>query len=252
MVRTDDLIPFASGEAQLGVNAQGASAFDITSIAPFGHIHQLSGVFHDELAGQSGVIRYSREQAAFQISVDGGLTFSNLSAGGVDSIGQIGGANLVGNIDFATPSSGFLAIDDTAGASPLIWAVDQLGLSGLWDFPTQGFNGRVVNALTDFNGTETQGVVNVVGASGIVVDIIGQTMTIGPAANQIAQCIEDPFTSVSTHTVTHNFGTTAVIVQVRDSNDNVLIPDTIVIDDTNSVTVTFNGSRTGNVVIIGC
>lgn len=252
MVRVDDLIPFASGQAQLGVNAAGTSAFDITSIAPFGHIHQLSGVFHDELAGQSGIIRYSRQQAAFQVSVDGGLTFSNLSAGGVDSIGQLGGTNLVGNVDFATPASGFLIIDDTSDASPLIWAVDQLGLSGLWDFPTQGFNGRVVNALTDANGTEAQGVINVVGASGLIVDIVGQTMTIGPAANQLAQCIEDAFAGVNTHTVTHNFNTTAVIVQVRDASDNILIPDTVAVDDVNNVTVTFNGNRTGTVVIIGC
>ena len=153
-----DLVPTTSGFANLGVNVESnaQNAFDITSVRPFNHIHMVSGVFHDPVQGQSGVLRYNREQAAFQISVDGGLTFNNLSAGaGVDSVGVIGDTNLTGHIDLASAGgSGFLAIFDTSDASPIQFAVDQLGLSGLWEFPTQGFNGSVVNELTDFNGWE--------------------------------------------------------------------------------------------------
>lgn len=251
----DDLIPFVSGQAHLGVNAFGPEAFDITSIKPFGHVHMISGIFHDTILGQSGVIRYNRAGAVFELSVDGGLTFDPIQTGtpgGVSSIGVIGDANLTGAVDVASPASGFIVIQDSGDASPLLWSLDQLGLSGLWRFPTQGFNGSIVNALTDFNGTTAQGVINVVGVSGLLVDIVGQTMTISPAQNALARCINQTFTSQTSVTVTHNFGTDSTIVQVRDTNEDVIIPDTITATNNNTVTVTFNNSRSGRIVVFGC
>mgnify|MGYP001260745054 FL=1 len=249
-----DLVPSVSGRANLGINATtSAGGFDITTLRPFGNIHLNSGIFHDSLYGQSGVLRYSRQAAAFQVSVDGGLTFANLSAGGVDSVGVLGDANLTGHVDFATRASGFMVIEDSTDASPLLWAVNTLGLSGLWRFPTQGFNGRVVNALTDFNGTEVQGVVNVVGASGIVVDIVGQTMTITPG-NTEARCFAATFGAATTWTATHNLASSDVSVMVFDDSTPrvAIIPDGIEITSTNIVTVTFNVAQGGRVVILAC
>jgi len=209
-------------------------------------------VFHDN-SGQSGVLRYNRQQSAFQVSVDGGLTFQNLSAGGVDSVGVLGDANLTGHVDFASPASGFIVIQDTGDASPLLWSVNTLALSGLWGFPTQGFNGRVVNALTDFNGTEVQGVVSIVGASGIVVDIIGQVVTITPG-NGIPRCFSQSFVASTTWTVTHNLGTTDVDVMILDDSTPrvAIIPDSIEITSANVVTVSFNSSQGGRAIIFGC
>src|SRR6188474_1120360 len=102
-----DLIPISSGLANLGIDVgiNGQESFDITTLAPFNHIHMISGVFHDPLLGQSGVVRYSRAAASFQVSVDGGLTFNDLVTGAtvVSSIGVIGDANLTGHVDLATP-----------------------------------------------------------------------------------------------------------------------------------------------------
>lgn len=257
-----DLVPSSSGFANLGVdvgpNAQ--NAFDGTqgAIRPFNHVHQVSGVFHDPLHGQSGVLRFNQNVGAFQISIDGGLTFSSLSAGaGVDSIGVIGDTNLTGNVDLASAgTSGFLAIFDTANASPIQFAVDQLGLSGLWDFPSQGFNGRVVNELTDFNGTTVQGVVNVVGSSGIIVDIVGQTMTIASNTDvgSVARCYSETFGSATTWAVSHGLATTDVVVSVYDDSSPVmeLMPDAIVVTDANTVTISFNVAQAGRIVILGC
>ena len=180
-----NLVPVASGFANLGVevgpNAQ--NAFDDTQgeVRPFNHIHQVSGIFHDPLHGQSGVLRFNQNAVAFEVSVDGGRTFNSLAdKAGVDSVGVLGDTNLTGHIDLASAAaSGFLAIFDTANASPIQFAVDQLGLSGLWDFPTQGFNGSVINELVDFHGTTAQGSITVQGVSGVIADIIGQTLTIG-------------------------------------------------------------------------
>jgi len=255
MVRLNgDLIPGSSGQAHLGVNGGVGDAFDITTLTPFGHIHMNSGVWHDPMTGQSGVLRYSQAASAFQISIDGGRTFNNLvtSAGTVTSVGVIGGANLTGNIDLATQASGFLAIFDTAGASPINFAVDHLGLSGLWKFPTQGFNGSVVNQLTDFNGTTVQGSVSVVGASGVVVDIIGQVMTI-TAGNTLLRSFAQTFVAATSWIVTHNLGTADVSVDVYDSSSPrlAIIPDAIAITDTNTVTVTFNVPQAGRIIITG-
>lgn len=255
MVRLNgDVIPGSSGQAHLGVNGSVGDAFDITTLTPFGHIHMNSGVWHDPMTGQSGVIRYSQAAGAFQISIDGGRTFNNLVTGAttVTSVGVIGGADLTGNIDLASQASGFIAIFDTAGASPINFAVDHLGLSGLWRFPTQGFNGSVVNALTDFNGTTTQGVINVVGASGMIVDIIGQTMTISPG-NAMSRNYAETFTPASTWIVNHNLGTSDVTVDVYDAGSPrmLLIPDSVSITSANVVTIGFNIPQAGRVVITG-
>lgn len=249
-----DLIPSSSGQAHLGVNGGVGDSFDITTLSPFGHIHMISGVWHDPILGQSGVIRYSRAANAMQVSVDGGLTFNDLVTGAtvVTSIGVIGDTNLTGHVDLASPASGFISIFDTADASPIRFAVDNLGLSGLWRFPTQGFNGSVVNELTDFNGTKVQGSVSVVGASGIVVDIIGQTMTISPG-NSLPRTFAASFGAAVTWTATHNLGTTDVSVDVYDASSPrlAIIPDAVAITDSNTVTVTFNVAQAGRIVITG-
>lgn len=246
-----DLSPYASGLCSLGVDQIG-DGFDADSIRPFLHIHQVSGIFHDPLGGQSGVLRYNQAAGAFQVSVDGGLTFTDLSTSSdtpeVLSIGVLGGTDLINNVDLATPSSGFMTIQQIG--QTLLFSVDALGLSGLWKFPAQGFNGRVVNALTDFNGTEAQGVIQIVGASGLYADLVGNVLTITPGQT-LTRAVGQNFVSVKTVTVIHNMGSQNVIVQVRDGNGAVLIPDTITTTDINTVVVTFNGNRSGRVIVIG-
>lgn len=295
-----DLIPFASGAAHLGVDGNGVGAFDITTIAPYGHIFQLSGIFADPLTGQSGVIRFSQAAGAFQFSVDGGRTFSNFGSGGggadgsginaingdlgpnidlvgvngigitpllngtilidgvglsgnvVSSIGVIGDVNLTGDVDLAVPSSGFMAIFDTGDASPINFAVDHLALSGFWGFPSQGFNGSLVNELTDANGTSAQGSIQLVGASGIVVDIVGQVATITPG-NLIPRCYRENFSNQTSLTVSHNLNLgTPPVVQVYDSNGVLIFPDSVTITNANTVTITFNVQQSGDVIVIGC
>lgn len=257
-----DLVPVSSGFANLGVNVgpNAQNAFDVSTIRPFNHIHQISGVFHDPLTGQSGVLRFNQQLGCFEVSADGGLSFdcvtTTSTAGGVTSVGVIGDANLTGAVDFASPASGFIAIEDSTNASPLLWSVDQLGLSGLWDFPTQGFNGRVVNALTDFNGTEAQGVINVVGASGVTVDIVGQVMTISTNTDtgNVARCYAETFSATTSWVATHSLNTTDVTVMVYDDSSPrvALIPDDISITDADNVTVSFNIPQAGRVIILGC
>lgn len=258
-----DLVPTSSGFANLGVdvssNAQ--NAFDATdgAIRPFNHVHQVSGIFHDPLHGQSGVLRFNQNAGAFEVSVDGGLTFQSLSAGaGVDSIGVLGDANLTGNVDLASAAnSGFLAIFDTGDASPIQFAVDQLGLSGLWRFPAQGFNGSIVNELIDFHGTTAQGSITVLGISGIIADIVGQNLTIGPAyAGGFATCYVQDFTTPATAwTIDHNLNTENFQVQLwtgAQAPKSWLIPDRLASLNNNQILATFNVATSGQAVVIAC
>jgi hypothetical protein len=61
--------------------------------------------------------------------------------------------------------------------------------------------------------------------------------------------VTDTFTNVTTRTTTHNFETKNVIVSVYDDNDAQIIPSTVVTTNGNQVTVTFDSSTTGRVVV---
>jgi len=61
--------------------------------------------------------------------------------------------------------------------------------------------------------------------------------------------VSDTFTSVTSSTVTHNFGTKNVIVQVFDNSDNIIIPQSITTSTTSSVDIVLDSETTGRVVV---
>lgn len=76
-MRTSDLLPRASGLANIGLDSD--EYFSVFAIVPYGHIHLNSGIFHDPLYGQSGVLRFSEAANEFQIAEDGGINFSGVT-----------------------------------------------------------------------------------------------------------------------------------------------------------------------------
>jgi len=210
-----DIIPTVSGRSSLGVElgVNGPNDFDHSNLRPYGHIHQISGVFHDPIMGESGVIRFNREQACMEVSVDGGLTFGCIAtdAGVVTSVGVLGDVNLAGNVDFASPASGFIVIQDTGDASPLLWSVDVHALSGLWNFPMGGFDtipqcyAETFTAATSWVATHGLGTEDV------------QVLVLDASSPRVA-----------------------------------IIPDEIEITDANNVTIGFNVAQAGRIIIQGC
>jgi hypothetical protein len=183
----------------LGVDGgPNTDAFDITSLAPFGHIHMNSGVWHDPVQGTSGVIRFNQQLACFEQSVDGGDTFACLltTGGTVTSVGVIGDTNLVGDVDFATLPSGFMVINDTGDASPLTWAVDTLGLSGLWGFPAQGFDLIPTCYNETFGSLTTWTVTHNLNTTNVIVQVYD---------SNAAQLFPDSITATDANTVTVTF-----------------------------------------------
>ena len=61
--------------------------------------------------------------------------------------------------------------------------------------------------------------------------------------------VSDTFTSTTSKTVNHLFGTKDVIVTVYNNSDQQIIPATVTTTDINNVTVTFDSNTTGRVVV---
>lgn len=61
--------------------------------------------------------------------------------------------------------------------------------------------------------------------------------------------VSDTFTSVTSKSVTHNFGTKDVIATVYNSSDEQIIPSSITTTNTNTVVLTFDTATTGRVVV---
>lgn len=269
-----DLVPSASGQAHLGVNGSATDAFDIASISPFGHIHQNSGVFHDPLSGQSGVLRYSQAAGAFQVSIDGGWTFTNLSTStssgsGLNSINGDLGPNIslvgVSGIQVTALGNGTILIG-TSGQ----FLTSQSGvLAGTGGVTVQQIGGNFVISMTP----DGSGLHSLNGETGPDVTLIGDTFSsiTVPSSNHIKVNIDpsgimdsrkyvEAFTSLTNYalgafrTFTHGLGTYDVVVQTYDTsapNGKLIMPDDIVIEDENSVTVYYNAQTAGRVVIIG-
>ena len=64
-----------------------------------------------------------------------------------------------------------------------------------------------------------------------------------------AATIKSSFTDSSTWVVTHNLDTETPLVQVYDVDDYQIIPQTLRITDSNTVTITFPTAETGHVVV---
>lgn len=57
------------------------------------------------------------------------------------------------------------------------------------------------------------------------------------------------FTSQTSVTLTHNAGTTAVVIECYDGSGNAIIPQNVVLTDANNAVVTFGASQTGKCVV---
>jgi len=61
--------------------------------------------------------------------------------------------------------------------------------------------------------------------------------------------VAETFTSVTSKSISHNFGTKNVIVTAYNSDDEQIIPSSVVTTDTNTVTLTFDTSTSGRAVV---
>lgn len=87
------------------------------------------------------------------------------------------------------------------------------------------------------------------GGSGLVATS-GATNSSSPASYTL-QRFTQSWTAQTSVTVTHNIGSTSVLVQVFDGSGNIVTPQNIAITSGNVVTLTFGAAFTGSVLVIG-
>lgn len=216
-MKVSDLIPTASGEASLGVNSgPNEGAFSASSIAPFNHMHMLSGVIHDPLTGQSGVIRFSQAAGAFQGSIDGGRTFFNIGT-------TLAYAQSFTNALYQTITHNLNTTD------VIVQVKDQSNEVLTPD------NIIIVDAnnITIVFSTPQSGRVTVLGTGGTLLTTFSQA-----------------FVSQQTWNVVHNLNSTILQVSVIDTSNSFITPTDIKIVDANTISILWVDPQSGTVSII--
>ena len=106
-----------------------------------------------------------------------------------------------------------------------------------------GSQNTKITALENFSSSLSSTVISYTGSfAGDGSSLTGITVSQNATA-------ESSFTSATTSSVTHNFGTKNVIVSVYDNNDEQIIPSTVRLTSNNAVEVHLGSSTTGKVVV---
>jgi hypothetical protein len=124
----------------------------------------------------------------------------------------------------------------TSGATPgYILTSDSIG-NATWQLPSGGgtFTGGTVSGSTDFTNGLT-----------------ANTLVVGTFPVGRKYSSSQSFTGSVLKTITHNLNTQDVIVQLWDSNNNLLNGATITANNVNSVDITVSSTATYKVIIIG-
>jgi hypothetical protein len=110
---------------------------------------------------------------------------------------------------------------------------------------------QLLNVATDFGSGRVSGeqIGDVAGTSTITGSFNGDGSGLTNITVDQNATVTSTFTSVTSHTVTHNFGSKNVIAFVYDENDNQILPEELTTSTANSLNVTFSTSTSGRVVV---
>ena len=130
------------------------------------------------------------------------------------------------------------------GGGPLV-ATSGASLSTIGNYgPALETNGSANSSQAVLNLTAGTGI-TLTDAGGGDIQIAGSTLI--PTALKYTTS----WTAQTSVTVTHNLGTSAVLVQAFDASGNVVIPQGSTITSANVVTLSFGATFTGSVVVVG-
>lgn len=153
---------------------------------------------------------------------------------GVGNIVSVGGAGGSGG---GGGSSGIQFLNNQPGPS-----VTLVGTSGVVIAPVAP---NIINIGFAQSG--------VVGVNGIDVQQVGGNFVVDGASLSGASSVSKfaaPFTNITSGVFTHSFDTLDVIVQVYDTSRRLMLPDAIIVENGDQVSVLFNRPQSGRVVII--
>lgn len=146
---------------------------------------------------------------------------------------------------FSTTQAGEITIIGCRpDASGIVAGVNSVeGLSGIIDLdsPNESIeistSGQVINLSSYFTA-----------ASGALLEQINDFLL---GANGV-RCYSENFSGITTTTINHGLGTEDIIIDFKDANGNLLVPDNWQAIDDSNVEVEFATQETGHVTIFGC
>ena len=109
---------------------------------------------------------------------------------------------------------------------------------------------NVDGTVTSASYAPNTGVTSITAGSGIIIDQSTGNVTISTDTIVGGSIITGSFSNNTSISVTHNFGSTNIIVAVYDGSGNEIIPATLILNNTNKVTATFASPQSGTVVVI--
>lgn len=130
-----------------------------------------------------------------------------------------------------------------------------VGIGGIFSLTGGGGSGSSGSSsgITTINSQDGPAV-TLLGVSGVVVQVTAPDVISIGLSGSITRKYSESFTSITSGLFNHSLGTMDVIVQCRDNasgGGHIFLPDEIIIENFNFVSVTFNQPQSGRVVIIG-
>ena len=184
----------------------------------------------------SGTPGQHPSNARFYVDVNGGYLSGSFNVTNAITASIISASAFIGSLNFSnltnTPT---LLSSSTQIASNISGSITSTSSSIASDIASLvSFSSSLESTIYDYTGSFT-----------------GDGSALTGITSQVTEqaTIVDSFTSQTSVVTTHNFGTKNVIVSVFDSNDAMIIPDSIVTTDTNTVTTTLDTSTSGRVVV---
>lgn len=110
-------------------------------------------------------------------------------------------------------------------------------------------DGTVQNAVSASYAPGT-GVSSIIAGQGISINQSTGDVTISTDTITGGSIASSSFADAVTTTLTHNFGSTNVIVATYDGSGNEIVPASITLDSANAVTATFASAQSGDLVVI--
>ncbi len=261
------LIPLTSGIESINqengphINIFGSGTVEVFTFGSNIIVSGQTGV--PSISGVNGITTF--ETSSGDVLIDGSLI------SGINTINGISVPNLLisgVNVDIIQTGLDSITIVASSGVSAvsginrLIEDNGQQIISGILP---EGVNGIVVSELGDeiiIDGAALSGVnkINDINESCITLSgINGVTVTSGASGVIFIEsnlpsgvCFTENFVAITSGNFQHNFNSEDIIVQVRSNIGEVIIPDRIIQQDSNSVDLTFTTATTGKVNVLGC
>ena len=244
----------ATGAAlHLRLNAAGALAQDVDGLKI-----AANSVTNDMLVNE--FISLAGDTGTGSVDLGSTITVSGTTAQGIETSVAAGEFTITA-LDASTTQKGVASFDAghfavVAGAVSLDASLDDLN-------NVAGADAAAVDSVLTKGATEWEPVTRaaLVGSTSVgdhndvalTSPVDGQALVYDGSnfVNQKVFHIHDQASAATTWTVTHNLGQKYCNVVIVDDQDEVIIPESIKFDSTNSLTVTFNTAVAGKVVVAG-